>query len=134
MKYELTPDLLTGSALIDSEHRQLFAAINSLMEDCERGRGRDSIVKTSKFLVDYVAKHFADEEKLQISTKYPGYAGHKAFHEEYKKSLAQTVKKIEADGPTIASLGKLNAAVATIISHIRREDKNLATHAKKVNG
>ena len=81
-----------------------------------------------------MAKHFADEEKPQISSKYPGYTAHKAFHENYKKSLAQTVKEIENDGPTIASLGKLNAAVATIVSHIRREDKNLATHVKKVNG
>ena len=31
MKYELTKDLETGNALIDSEHRQLFAAINNLM-------------------------------------------------------------------------------------------------------
>lgn len=134
MKYELTTDLLAGSALIDSEHRQLFAAINSLMEECEKGKGRDSIIQTARFLVDYVAKHFADEEKPQISSKYPGYTAHKAFHENYKKSLAQTVKEIENDGPTIASLGKLNAAVATIVSHIRREDKNLATHVKKVNG
>lgn len=93
----MTTDLLAGSALIDSEHRQLFAAINSLMEECEKGKGRDSIIKTARFLVD-------------------------------------TVKEIENDGPTIASLGKLNAAVATIVSHIRREDKNLATHVKKVNG
>lgn len=134
MRYELTPDLLTGSALIDSEHRQLFVAINSLMEECEKGRGRDSIIKTAQFLLDYVGKHFADEEKLQVSSKYPGYGPHKTFHENYKKSLAQTVKEIEADGPTISSLGKLNTAVATIISHIRREDRNLAIHVKKVNG
>lgn len=38
MKYELTQELLTGNALIDSEHRQLFEAVNSLMEACSRGR------------------------------------------------------------------------------------------------
>ena len=32
MKYELTKDLETGNALIDSEHRQLFALINKLMD------------------------------------------------------------------------------------------------------
>ena len=30
MRYELTQDLLTGNQLIDSEHRQLFDAINAL--------------------------------------------------------------------------------------------------------
>lgn len=134
MRYELTPELLTGNALIDSEHRQLFAAINSLMEDCEKGHGRDSLAKTSQFLLDYVAKHFADEERLQITSKYPGYPAHKTFHEGYKKNLAQTVEEIKIGGATIASLGKLNGVVAVLISHIRREDKNLAAHVKKVNG
>ena len=32
MKYELTKDLETGNVLIDSEHRQLFAVINKLMD------------------------------------------------------------------------------------------------------
>ena len=50
MKYELTPDLLTGNALIDTEHRQLFQAINQLTEDCEKGKGRDSLEKTADFI------------------------------------------------------------------------------------
>lgn len=43
MKYELTQDLVTGNALIDSEHRQLFAAVNSLMDACAEGKGRGQI-------------------------------------------------------------------------------------------
>lgn len=39
MRYELTPDLLTGSALIDSEHRQLFVAINSLWRSAKKEEG-----------------------------------------------------------------------------------------------
>ena len=36
MRYELTQDLLTGNQLIDSEHRQLFDAINALLDaQCE---------------------------------------------------------------------------------------------------
>ena len=34
MKYELTPDLLTGSQQIDMQHRQLFEAVNRLMDAC----------------------------------------------------------------------------------------------------
>lgn len=79
MKYELTPDLLTGNALIDSEHRQLFAAINDLMDACSQGKGRDKILSTAKFLTGYVAKHFGDEEQLQMRSKYPNYPAHKQF-------------------------------------------------------
>ena len=34
MKYELTSDLMTGNSLIDAEHKQLFDAINDLMDAC----------------------------------------------------------------------------------------------------
>ena len=66
MKYELTKDLETGNALIDSEHRQLFAVINKLMDACSQGKGRDQIASTVQYLNDYVSKHFSDEEQLQI--------------------------------------------------------------------
>ena len=61
MKYELTKDLETGNAIIDSEHRQLFNAINQLMDACSSGQGRTKIESTLRFLLDYVDKHFAHE-------------------------------------------------------------------------
>ena len=57
MKYELTPDLLTGSQQIDMQHRQLFEAVNRLMDACSMGKGRDQIQSTITFLSDYVVKH-----------------------------------------------------------------------------
>lgn len=131
MKYELTQDLLTGNTLIDTEHRELFRAINQLTEDCEKGKGRDSLKKAADFLVGYVAKHFSDEERLQVTSKYPGYPTHKQFHEGYKQKLSAAVQDIEAKGPTIATLGKFNGVVAVLVSHIRVEDKRLAAHVKK---
>ncbi len=38
MKYELTKDLETGSAIIDEEHRELFRAVNALMDACSSGK------------------------------------------------------------------------------------------------
>ena len=34
MTYQITPDLLTGNTIIDGEHRQLFDAINALLDAC----------------------------------------------------------------------------------------------------
>ena len=68
MRYELTQDLLTGNQLIDSEHRQLFDAINALMDACAQGAGRTKINETVQFLNSYVSKHFRDEEQLQPTT------------------------------------------------------------------
>ena len=72
MKYTLTPDL----TLIDSQHRLLLDTVNTLMDACSSGKGREQIQSTLTFLNDYVAKHFRDEERLQMQTSYPGYAEH----------------------------------------------------------
>ena len=152
MRYELTQDLLTGNQLIDSEHRQLFDAINALLDACAQGAGRTKINETVQFLNSYVNKHFGDEEKLQVQSKYPGYAAHKQFHDGYKRQLSQTTQaliaegptvhegykrelaaaanQIGAEGPSVKSLHTLNTLVGTLITHIRTEDKRVARHVK----
>ena len=130
MKYELTDDLLTGNALIDSEHRELFAAVNNLIDACAQGKGRDQIQKTVQFLEDYVAKHFRDEEGLQTKSNYPGYQAHKQFHDGYRRKLAETTQVLTREGPSVKALGDLNGVVAILVSHIRTEDKRLARHIK----
>lgn len=130
MKYELTDDLLTGNALIDYEHRELFAAVNNLMDACAQGKGRDQIQKTVQFLGDYVAKHFRDEEGLQTKSNYPGYPAHKQFHDGYRRKLAETTQVLTREGPSVKALGDLNSVVAILVSHIRTEDKRLARHIK----
>lgn len=49
MRYELTQDLLTGNQLIDSEHRQLFDAINALLDACAQGAGHTRSMKPCSF-------------------------------------------------------------------------------------
>lgn len=44
MKYEVTKDLETGNSIIDGEHRELFRAVNSLMDACGKGQGRAACI------------------------------------------------------------------------------------------
>ena len=134
MRYEVTQDLVTGNALIDSEHRQLFAAVNDLMDACSQGKGRDQIQKTVKFLSDYVVKHFGDEENLQVKHKYPGYPAHKTFHDGYRRQLTEKSQQLLVDGPSIKALGELNQVIGVLVSHIRTEDKRLAHYIKEQGG
>lgn len=126
MKYELTADLLTGNQLIDTQHRQLFEAVNRLMDACAQGKGRDQIQATVNFLSDYVVKHFRDEERLQTQSGYPSYTGHKQFHDGYRRQLSLTAQELIEQGPTVKALGDLNRAVAVLVTHIRTEDKRMA--------
>ena len=95
IRYELTQDLVTGNTLIDSEHRQLFDAINKLMDACSGGKGRDQIMSTAKFLSDYVNKHFGDEERLQVNSKYPNYQAHRQFHQQMVASVQARLSQKE---------------------------------------
>lgn len=126
MRYEVTKDLETGNALIDSEHRELFKMVNNLQDACTRGQGRSQVETAAKFLVDYVKKHFGDEQNLQISVKYPGYLAHKNFHENYISQISAAADTILARNADIASLAELNRMIGLLIAHIRTEDKKLA--------
>lgn len=131
MAYQMSDDLLTGNPVIDSEHKQLFDAINNLLDACSKGQGRAEIEKTTKFLYDYTSKHFANEEKLQIQSRYPDYQHHKELHEGFKKSVAAVAKKLSEQGPTIVLVGEINSLVSGwLITHIKMEDKKLATFLK----
>lgn len=131
MAYTFTKDLETGNQLIDSEHRQLIEAINNLLTACASGKGRSELSHTANFLKDYTSKHFSDEEKLQMQTRYPDYVNHRRYHEEFKKVVANICSKLDKEGPTIALVGEVNSAIAGwLINHIKREDVKVANHIK----
>lgn len=125
MRYELTKELETGNAVIDSEHRELLAAVNRLTDACGKGDGIASITPAVRFLLDYVDRHFAHEEQLQKSAGYPAYEAHHAFHEEYKRKLREIAAQIPTAGAKLGDLVRLNGHIAALIAHIRVEDKKL---------
>ena len=118
-KYVLTQDLLTGNELIDSEHRKIFDEVNDLLDACSKGKGRENLSSLGEFLVEYVTKHFSDEEDLQKQSKYPEYTEHHKFHEWYKQKLGDAIIKLEQEGSTINSLGEINYMVSVLVKHIR---------------
>ena len=134
MKFEVTKELETGNAIIDSEHRELFAAVNRLMDACSAGHGRDHMMPMVNFLLDYVDKHFAHEEQLQNQSHYPGFFAHHAFHENYRQKLKDILSKISANGPTLIDVNALNLHIGTLVAHIKTEDKKLGTFLKGQSG
>lgn len=101
-----------------------------MMDACSEGKGREKSAEVFRYLLSYVDKHFADEERLQMQAKYPGYAAHKNFHESYKKNLRDIEKTLVAEGPTIAMLSALNRQVGILVTHIRWDDKKMAEYVR----
>jgi hemerythrin len=131
MAYTWNKRLETGNVTIDNQHKELIAAINSLLDACSEGKGRTKIEETSQFLVNYTKRHFADEEKLQLQSHYPDYANHKKYHEGFVQEVNQIVAELKKEGPTLVMVGKINNAIAGwLIRHISTEDVKVANHIK----
>ncbi len=128
MKYELTKDLETGNFIIDHEHRELFNAVNAMMDACAKGQGRSSIEPTIKFLLNYVDRHFAHEEELHQKSGFENLAAHQQFHRGYTAKLREIAAGIPAAGPSVADLNKLNQHIGVLVSHIRTVDKKLGAY------
>jgi hemerythrin len=72
--------LETGVDRIDNQHKELVRLVNMVI-----GGGEAKIEDTLKFLGDYVVQHFADEEALQVASKYPALPEHKELHTDFIK-------------------------------------------------
>ncbi|MDR1972117.1 MAG: hemerythrin family protein [Treponema sp.] len=131
MRYEWDKTLETGHEMIDSQHKQLFAAINDLLAKCEEGKGTDELGKSLDFLNDYTIKHFFDEEKLQQKYNYPDYPNHKQYHEGFKKTVRDLKVQLIMKGPTAELLQEVHSKIGDwLVSHIKVQDSKLAAHIK----
>ncbi|MBC5646740.1 bacteriohemerythrin [Christensenella tenuis] len=135
MAYVFTKDLETGIAVIDSQHREIFDAMNRLADACAKGTGRQEIEKMLHFLNNYIAKHFGDEEKMHAQYNYPERIKHKNYHENFKLTVNELIKEYRTDGASIGLVGKLNSKVGMwLLNHIKREDGAFGTYLKSKNG
>lgn len=126
MAFKWTSDLATGNTLIDSEHKKLIKAADDLVEACSQGKGRQTISDAVAFLVNYTKTHFAHEEELQQKYKFPGYVGHRAWHQGYIRKIEDVAARLKAEGPTISLVAEVNTRVSELITHIKTMDLKLA--------
>ena len=70
----------TGIGIIDSQHRAIFAALNSLADSFQSGRASALVDETLTALLAYTVEHFQTEEKFMRELGYPGLAAHRAEH------------------------------------------------------
>ncbi len=130
MGYELTKELETGNRIIDGEHRELFRAVNDFLDACN-SQGKLSLEPSVRFLLQYAGKHFAHEEALLEKSDYPDTAAHKAFHDQYKRDLKESVMKIPPSGPTLTDLVNVNEQIAVLVEHIKTADKKMSRFLKE---
>jgi hemerythrin len=78
-----------GIKIIDDQHKGLLDFVNDLFSH-STGNERDELAYFREVIqqaVQYVKNHFQTEEKLMITTNYPGYAEHKKAHDKFNHHL-----------------------------------------------
>jgi hemerythrin-like metal-binding protein len=131
MEYEWNSSFETGHALIDTQHKQLFAAVNNLIETCRLGKGAEELEKSLNFLNDYTIKHFFDEEQVQQKYNYPDYPNHKKLHENFKITVRDLKVKMIMKGASEELINEVRAKIGDwLITHIKGQDIKLAAYIK----
>jgi hemerythrin len=132
MLFEWTPTLAIGSSFIDNQHKQLFAAASALFEACQIGKEGVEVERTMLFLLDYTAKHFADEETLQKKYNYPDYPAHKQIHDDFQTVAQGMAEKLFQNGPTDDFISEVYITIGEwLIEHVRGEDAKLAAYIRE---
>ena len=132
MSLEWNENLASGSSEIDTQHKELFTRVNSLLQAFEKGStAREDVSKIVQFLTEYVVFHFGTEEKHMDRFKYSSTAQHKAQHEQFVKSFLKLKERMLMEGinPALAEDTR-QLVVDWLINHIKYSDRALGMFLK----
>ena len=123
----------TGYGEIDEQHKNLFKLVSDLIESGARKDSSVTVEETLLFLAEYTVKHFADEEKIALSYKYPHCEEHKKMHENFTETVAGLCSQYKKDGDSDALLIMVEKVVVRwLVKHIQGEDFKIAKHIKEI--
>ena len=132
MAHAWSKDLETGNAFIDGQHKALFAAMNNFAAAIRQGKGCAEIEKTLQFLMDYADQHFRDEEALQKLHRFPDFARHRSYHQEFRKTVKAFAARFQAEGPSEPLLHEIYVTVGDwLLHHIKSDDFVLAAYLRQ---
>jgi hemerythrin-like metal-binding protein len=123
--YEWTERWSVGVDTIDAQHRELFAAINSLLREEGEPAPRD-LAKVLDYLEDYVINHFGLEELYMRRLSYPGFPSHKGEHVAFINDFYDLRDEYDAKGATPELADKMGRYMGDwLVNHIGKIDKAL---------
>lgn len=93
MKLAWAEYLSVGNDLIDSDHKQLIAAVNNVAQAIET-RDRAALSKAYKFLNILMSVHFANEEKIAKAVNIP-FDANNLHHLQLMDEIKYMINKLD---------------------------------------
>jgi hemerythrin len=132
MSLQWSDSLASGSAEIDSQHKELITRVNGLLGAFDRGNmAREEVGRIVQYLTDYVVFHFGTEEKHMARYAYSNRSAHKAQHDQFVKTFMKLKERMLLEG---FSAGLIEDArhliVGWLVNHIKYSDRALGMFLK----
>jgi hemerythrin-like metal-binding protein len=121
-----------GHELIDAQHKELIESFNEFVEACKASKGKENLNKTVDFLENYVATHFAAEERLMRNSDYPDIDSHLALHDEFRSKFLEMKTELNQTGTSTSLAIEMNEFLLRwFIIHIKGADAELGRYLGK---
>ena len=114
--------LSVGVQTIDAQHTVLIETLNDLHAAMMKGQARAVAGGILHNLVTYTVDHFAAEEAMMESVKYPALPTHRLAHRELTKKVEDYVARYEKGDITLG-VHLLNFLSDWLTNHIQGEDQ-----------
>jgi hemerythrin len=111
-----------GVRPMDDQHKELVQILNDLHDAMMKGHAQTVTGPLLRKLVDYTHKHFAAEETMMVSARYPALAGHRDQHRELTRQVEEYVARFEKKEITL-NLTLMNFLRDWLVNHIQKTDK-----------
>jgi len=89
------PELDTGIAEIDKQHKRIVDYINRLYE-LRTSHDRDALGEVIEEMLDYTVSHFVFEESLMENAGYMFSGPHKKVHELFTRRMSEMKARFDA--------------------------------------
>jgi hemerythrin len=132
MALDWSENLASGSSEIDTQHKELFIRVNSLLLAVDQGTtAREEVSKIVQYLTDYVVFHFGNEEKYMAKYNYSSARAHKAQHEQFVKTFMKLRDRLMMEGINAPLAQEIkDLCVDWLVNPIKYSDRALGMYLK----
>ena len=113
-----------GVPMLDSDHKTLLGLINHLHRSIGDQEEHAAVGSVLQALQDYVAHHFAREEKMLEACRYPLLPQHHDTHGGFAERVDGLMARYDEDKSSVRARDCLNFLNSWLINHICTADMN----------
>lgn len=121
----------SGDTTVDRQHRQLFEHANRLLQAVIGHAPREQILEATRLLVEDIAAHFADEERLHGEISFPGRHAHAAEHARLLEKAERLFEQASSDGDLPVAEVFHFLAYEVVAQHLVGADRNYFPYIEK---